>query len=137
MKSSLVLILAIIIFWGLWGFLAKLAVQRVGIQASFWGTLTLFTSISIFLLFSEQLLPIKINAGGILLAISAGLVSSLASILFYILLGRNPVGFLVAVTALYPLVTIILSVIFLQEDITITKTIGFILAVGALLLLNL
>lgn len=137
MKFSFILILAVIVLWGLWGFFGKLAVQRIGIQSSFWNALTLILTITFFLLFSHQLTPVKENPSGILFAIFAGICSGLASILFFILLGQKPVGLLVATTALYPLVTLILAAIFLKESLTLVTGIGFIFALIALFLLHL
>lgn len=137
MKFSFILILAVIVLWGLWGFLGKLAVQKIGIQSSFWNALALILIITFFLLFSHQLTPIKENPSGILLAILAGICSGFASIIFYILLGQKPVGLLVATTALYPLITLILAIIFLKESLTLATGIGFILALIALFLLHL
>lgn len=137
MKESLLsFALVSILLWGLWGFLGKLAVQRIGLQASFWNALILILPITIYLLITKQLFPLKIEFWGISLALLAGLASGLASVLFYIFLRKNPAGMLVALTALYPLVTIILSVIFLKEPLTVTKIIGFILALAALFLLT-
>lgn len=130
-------ILAAIAFWGLWGFLVKLAVQKIGLQALFWNSLFLTLTVIIFLLLTNQVFPFKTNLSGISLAILSGVASGLASVFFYLLLEKNPVGFLVATTALYPLITIVLSVIFLRESLTIAKIAGFILALGALFLLNL
>lgn len=134
---TLTLILSTILFWGLWGFFGKLAVQKIGIQSSFWNALSFVLIILSFLLVSGQLLPLKNNPSGIFLALLAGVCSGLASVLFYILLGKNPVGFLVTITALYPLVTIILSAIFLKEPLTLTKSLGFFFALVALIFLNL
>lgn len=136
MKSFL-LILFIIIFWGLWGFFSKISVQKIGLQTSFWSALSVFLVITIFLIINNYLLPIKSGHSGILLAIFAGIFSGIASILFYMLLGKKPVGALVAATALYPLITLILSMLFLKEPLAFSKAIGFVLAIGALILLNL
>lgn len=136
MKDSIFLILSIIIFWGLWGFFSKLAVQKIGLQASFWSVLSLILIIIILLSVNNQLLPIKSNFSGISIAILAGIFSGLATILFYILLGKTPAGYLVAMTALYPLVTILLSIIFLKEPLSLQRIIGITLAILGLIFLN-
>lgn len=135
--KPIVLILPIIILWGLWGFFVKLSIERIGLQSIFWVSLMLLLITTGFLFLSQQFFPLKMNTAGISLAVLAGASTALASILFYIFLGKNPVGFLVAITALYPMVTIILSVIFLHEQLTTTKILGFILALSALVLFNL
>lgn len=136
MKSFL-LIFFIIISWGLWGFFSKLAIQKIGFQASLWNAIALLLIVVTFLVISNQLFPIKNDFQGIIFAICAGIFSGIASILFYVILGKKPVGALVAVTALYPLITLILSMLFLRESLTFSKAIGFVLAIGALMLINL
>lgn len=137
MKLSIFFVFGIILFWGLWGFFSKLAVQRIALQASFWNTIALSLIITIFLILTNQLTPLKINGSGIFFAVLAGICSGLASILFYTLLKGRPVGLLVAITALYPLVTIVLSLIFLKEPLTFLRLIGLVLALIALVFLNL
>lgn len=137
MKISFLIVLSIISLWGLWGFFSKLAIQKINLQAAFWTSLSLTLVITAFLFFTNQLTPIKKDFQGILIALLAGLFTGLGTILFYIMLGKKPVGLLIAATALYPLVTIILASIFLKESLTLTKIVGLILAIVALFILNL
>lgn len=137
MKSAMLLIFIIILFWGIWGFLNKLAVGKIGLQISFWNIVSFSIVTIVYLTVTHQLLPLKKDSSGISLAIAAGAVSGLASMLFYILLDKKPAGLLVTITALYPLITILLSIIFLKETVNVTKIIGFVLALLALVFLNL
>lgn len=135
MRLSL-LIFAVILLWGVWGFLSKLAVQRIGTQNGLWGGLS-FLLVIIVYLFITHGFPIKHDTLGIFFSVLAGISISLGSVIFYILLRENPAGFLVAVTALYPIITIILSVIILRESLSFTKIGGLILALASLFLLSL
>lgn len=137
MKLSFLFIALTIFSWGVWGFFNKLAVQKIGQQAIFWNTVVIVIVMIGYLYFSKQLLPIKLDASGIVLSLIAGIATSVATVFFYLLLAKQPVGYLVAVTALYPIITLILSMIFLRETLTITKIIGFLLAFAALFFLNL
>lgn len=137
MKLPLLLILGNIVFWGLWGFFSKLAVSKIGFHAGLYYAITLFAFITTYLLFTKQLLPLNFNSQGILFALLAGVSGGTATIFLYLLLGKNPAGLVVAVTALYPIVTLILSMIFLKESLTLPQTMGFILAMAALILMNL
>jgi bacterial/archaeal transporter family protein len=137
MKSTIFLALAAIFLWGIWGFFGKIATTRIGIQASFWNALSLFIIIFGYLLISNQLFPIKNSISGITFGLLAGVASGLASVMFYILLGKNPAGFVSAIVALYPVVTILLSFFFLNEPITFIKIVGFVFAILAIILLNL
>jgi transporter family protein len=137
MREQILLVLTAIIFWGLWGFFSKLASTRIGVQTAFFSSLSIFILIIGYLFFVNQLLPFKPNSSGILFALLAGICSAVASIVFYIILGKNPAGITVATTALYPIITLALSMVFLREGITPIKATGFILAIIALFLLNL
>lgn len=137
MKNSFLIVLSIISLWGLWGFFSKLAVQKISLQTSLWTSISLTLIITAFLFFTNQLVPFKKDFSGIAFAVLAGIFSALGSILFYILLGKKPVGLLIAITALYPLITILLATMFLKESLTLTKIVGLIFAIIALFILNL
>jgi len=125
-----------ILGWGLWGFFAKLSDKRIGQQVAFWDSIALFVILAAYLILAHQFFPIKQDAVGITWALLAGVGAGIASIIFFILLSKNPAGYLVTLTALYPVVTIILSVVFLHEQITPLKGVGFIFAFIAIILLN-
>jgi transporter family protein len=137
MKNTLALILVTLLLWGFWGFLSKIAVSRIGLQVAFWETLACFLVAFSYLFLSQKLTFDKLDFQGVFIAILAGAFTGLASMLFYNLLGKKPVGFLVSITALYPLVTIILSVLFLKEPLTAPRVAGFVLALAALFFLSL
>jgi len=136
MRGTLALALAAVICWGLWAFFNKLAVEKIGVQAALWNAVIILIGITLYLAFTHQLFPIKQDTTGIMFAVFAGIATTAASIIFYILLSKNPAGFVVTITSLFPVVTLILSMIFLKETLTIQKIIGFILAFGAIFLLN-
>lgn len=135
MNSPLSLILIATFLWGLWGFFAKLAVGRLGSGAVLLNAVSFFITIFLFLFFTNSIPSIKKDPIGIPFALFAGVCSGLASSLFYLAITKSPVGIMVAITALYPIVTIILSVLFLKESLTITKLMGIILGAFALILL--
>lgn len=134
---KLLLVLGMIFGWGFWGFFLKLSDKRIGQQVAFWDSLSLLVVIVLYLIFSNQLFPLKNDATGINWGILAGISAGAASIFFFILLSKNPVGYLVTLSALYPAITIILSMIFLHEQITPLKAMGFIFAFFAFIFLAL
>lgn len=136
-KTQLLLILTTIVFWGLWGFFSKLAAARIGVQAAFFSSATLFIVIMGYLFTINQFAALKSDSSGIIFAVLAGICSGIASVIFYIILTKSPAGLTVAATSLYPLVTLLLSVAFLQESVTVIKAVGFSLAIIALILLSL
>lgn len=137
MKLPLFLVLGNILFWGFWGFFNKLAVSKIGFQAGFYYAIIFFAFIASYLFFTKQLFPLNFNLQGVLFALLAGFSGGTATIFFYLLLGKHPVGLVVAITALYPIITLVLSMIFLKESLTLPQAMGFILAMAALILMNL
>lgn len=135
MKTSL-LVMVIILFWGLWGFLNKIAVGKIGSQINLWNAITILLITALYLLFSHDLFPLRKDPAGILLAVVAGVFTTLGTIAFFALLSQKPAGVIITVTALYPIITIILSFIFLHESFTLNKIIGISLALVALIFLN-
>ncbi len=137
MNLSFFLALGVIVFWGLWGFFSKLAVEKIGLQMAIYSYVVSLVILIPYLLLTNHLLPFKTDGSGIMYAVIAGASVGIASVFIYTLLGIRPAGITVAVTALYPIVTIILSMIFLKETLTATQGLGLVLALAALVLLNL
>lgn len=117
------LIILIIFFWGAWGLIEKIAL----FSGSPWQTLFAFLvwTAVLFLPFTVVMLWKKQGRKGfkisrwvwfwIFLAVSTNLIAVL--ILRYALL-KNPAGIVIAVTAVYPIITVMLSVVFLNEKIS-------------------
>ena len=62
---------------------------------------------------------------------------SVTAVLFYLsALSTGPVAAVVMMTALYPVVTVILARLFLKEKLTVTQTCGFALSLAAIVLLS-
>ncbi len=70
------------------------------------------------------------------IGVISGAVASIGSLFFYLALSKGEASRVMSLTALYPLVTVILSVIFFKEPIGIKKLIGVISALIAMYLLS-
>ncbi len=137
-----ILIILIIVFWGIWGFAEKVAL----LSGSPWQTLFafLFWTAVFFLPFTVIMLWKKQGRGGfkilppiwiwIFVAVLSDLVAVLA--LRYALL-KGPTGVVIAVTAVYPIITVALSVFFLKEKISKWQYIGILIVCSGLFLLSL
>ena len=135
-----VLVGSVIGLWGLWGFFGKigldhrmtpLAMFLVEVSAGFALGLLLVA----FVLQHGQPMPWKQswNVFGVLsgVALAAGLL------LYYLALERSWASIVVPVTATYPIVSVLLSVVFLGERLTWVQSLGIALVlIGLVLLLS-
>lgn len=123
--------------WGLWAFFAKIASDKIGVQASLWDSITLIFAIIIYLGLTKELSNLKADKFGITMALLAGLCAGVASVFFFIVIQKKPAGIVITLSSLYPIITILLSLVFLKENLTLNKILGFIFAFIAIFLLNL
>lgn len=136
MKTT-ILSIAVILLWGIWAFLFKIGVKLTGIkQALIWNNiLAIFMSIGIILfLLPHAELRIGKGAFYVMIATAFGITGS---IIWYIALEKSRASIVVSFTALYPLVTVILSSVFLKEKISLYNRIGIVFALIAGILLSL
>jgi bacterial/archaeal transporter family protein len=132
--NEFLLALLVILLWGFWGFFSKIFAMRVGwAPALAW----IYIMSSVFaIIFLFQKLSFKLDlVNGVVLFLGA-LSTTLAGIIFYKLLTVQASGVVVALTSLYPLVTIILGYLFLHEGLTIKQGVGIIFALVGMFLLG-
>lgn len=127
--------LAALVCFGLWGFFPKLAVayldhRSVLVYQTLGGLL-----VGLLVLFSLKLSP-AFHPRGLLFALLTGL-AGVGGTLFYLAAAeRGKISLVVSITALYPLITIVLAALFLKEPLTLKHLAGMICALVAILLLS-
>jgi transporter family protein len=123
-----------LLLWGVWGLFQKLATNQMPPRnvylVSTFGMIAVVFSI---LVTSE--FPLEVTVGGVFFAVLAGICSSLGGVLFLQAVSRGNASIVIPFTALYPLITIILSFTILRETITIKQGIGIALALISMALL--
>lgn len=138
MHTWLVYSLMATLCWGLWSFLAKISslslnsrtVLILACAGSFIAFPLLVTLFNKHLWFSWKNLNCYI-------AILSGVIGLLGSLFFYLALAQTEATRVVVISALYPAVTTILAIIFLNENMTISKISGVIMAIAGIILLSL
>jgi len=134
--KAIILSIIVIFLWGIWAFLFKIGVEDIGIkQALIWNNgMAILMSIMIVLFLIPQT-PLKIGKGAfyVMLATAFGITGS---IIWYIALEKERASLIVSFTALYPLITVILSAIFLKEKLSILNWLGIAFALIAGFLLS-
>lgn len=121
------------VLWGFWGFLPKLSLAHLNPQSTqIWQSLGGTIAAVIYLFFvsrSLQTAPIGIAAG-----IATGLFAFLGTLCFIFALSTGKSSVVVMMTALYPLITMLLSFVFLHETLTFTNMVGAVFAIIAIIL---
>lgn len=128
--------MALLLVWGAWGLIAKFALRELDMQAVVWNQLASFTLIPIYFLFFREMLPIRFVWTGIGWALMAGLLGGGGTLILYTLLRSAPASVIIPISAIYPVITVLLSVLFLGEKLTWQQVVGLVFAVAAIWLLS-
>jgi len=131
----LVLSIMTIVSWGFMGLILKIASKYAD-----WPQTYLIANGVVFaaavLLYITHKPSIVVGSPGFNYALIAGFASSLANIGFYSALQGGKAILVIPLTSLYPVITIVLSYLILHEEITLTKGIGILLALLAIVLVS-
>lgn len=88
-----------------------------------------------FFLFKEKVKLIELNVG-ILWAVLLGIVGSVGTLLFYLAISKGEASKTVAITASYPMITLLIAVPILSEQLTSGKILGTALTVVGIYLVS-
>ncbi len=127
---------AMLLFWGVWGIVVKLVTKDIGMQALIWGQLGAVGLFPVYFLLFKEMLPLEFKVGTIALSVVAGMLGVLGTMTFYVLLRIAPATIVVPLSALYPVVTVVLAFFFLHEDLSLMRIAGVVCALAAIWLLS-
>jgi len=122
-----------ILAWGLWGFLGKIVITRIGWAAAF--ALMSITNFALILALKPSAFRFSID-GSLWLGALMGVLGGVGTICFYQALESGPASVVVPGTALYIVVAAVLAVIFLSEALTLNRVIGIICGLVAIYFLS-
>lgn len=135
MSSWLMLSLVALGLWGLWGVLTKVATQQVGPEGAYILGMAGYLPVLAILLY-ETGGKIPWQPWGWAAAVAAGMCTGFGLYFFFRALHGGAASVVVPLTALYPVVTVALSWLFLRESLSLRQMIGLVLAVAAVWLLS-
>jgi transporter family protein len=118
-----------------WGITAKIAVKYIGMQLLVWAQVATLVMFTLYFILFKELLPLKFDAAGIGWALVTGALGALGTLFLYLTLRAAPTSIVVPLSSLYPVVTVILAYIFLQEELSLTRVLGVVCALVAVSLL--
>ena len=122
-----------LILWGVWGFLPKLATRYIEPRSVLVFQTIGSILVTIVILATIDFRP-ELHTKGVTLAIVTGIIGTLGTASFLYSIAKGKASIVVTMTALYPIITVILSLLILKEPITIKQGIAIILALTAMAL---
>jgi len=135
MQSWLPPSLTALFLFGLWGFFPKLAVAHLDARSAVVYQTIGSILVGLLVLFSLKMQP-AFNLRGMIFAILTGIAGVSGTLCFFAAASRGRISLVVSVTALYPVITIILAALFLKEPITARQLAGMASALVAILLMS-
>jgi len=136
MQTWLLYTIGAFVFWGIWGFLIKLATMQgldwKGVYV-FGGFISMVV-ITYFIISTGFRFPG--TSAGKLIALLAGLLGTTALLFFYAAVITGNLSVIIPLSSLYPAITIILSLILLKEKVSMYNVAGMILALVPIVLLT-
>jgi len=134
-KTWIVPALTALFLWGFWGFLPKIATKYINPQSAlvFQAVGSVIVGLGVLIAFQDQ---IQWQTAGAFWAILTGLFGMLGSLFFLQAVSRGKVTTIVTMTALYPLISIVLALIFLREPLGLKQGLGAICALAAIILFS-
>jgi bacterial/archaeal transporter family protein len=124
-------------FWGLWGFCEKVASRSVIpgnlIILSTLGGLSVFP---VYLLLFARQFKFSWQNPDFYMSLAGGMAGAVGGVFFYFAISKGEASRVVTLTSLYPMISVILACLFLNEALTAQKIAGIACAVAAMVLLT-
>ena len=118
--------------WGYWGARAATFINPLSI--TFYSSLGVLVS-GVLALFLLDFKP-ELSSKGSMYGLLNGLANGIACIFFIVALRKGPAMPVVLITSMYPLITLLLCMIFLKQTVTLKQSLGMIFAIIALVLFS-
>ncbi|MEN8136481.1 MAG: EamA family transporter [Thermodesulfobacteriota bacterium] len=127
--------LASLVLFGLWGFFPKLAMAHLDSRSALIYHAIGSLLVALVVLFTLKMQP-AFHPRASLFAVLTGVAGFAGTLCFFAAASRGRISLVVSITALYPLITILLAAIFLKEPLTIKQLSGMACAIVAILLMS-
>jgi transporter family protein len=134
MKNWLFPVLGAFVFWGLWGFLPKITTRTISpMHAMIFEAIggVLVAALAVF----NRGFHLELTRQGVVLALLTGVFGILGAWMYLQAVSTGKVSLVVSFTALYPILTILLAVLFLGETLNVRQGIGIAMALLSMLLI--
>ena len=135
MDNWLFTALLALLIYGFWGFFPKLAVTYINPQSALIFEVAGALLVGLIALGFSNFQP-QTHLKGVLFAMLTGIAGMTGTFFFFAAASRGRISIVVSLTALYPLITILLAAVFLREPVTAKQGLGMLFALLAIALLS-
>ncbi len=136
MKDWILPTFGTLIMWGFWGFIPKLTTQYLSPRSAIVYEVVGSLIIALIVLISLDFQP-QVHPRGILLALSTGMMGFLGALMFLMAVSKGPVTLIAPLSALYPVISVLLAVFLMNESMNLRQVFGIALAVVSIMLVAL
>lgn len=123
------------VLWGFWSFIPKITTKYISPKSAILFEVLGGIIFAIIVLISLNFKP-DIHPKGVLLAISTGILGFAGALCFLYAASKGPISLVAVLSALYPIIAIVLAMFFLNETITIKQGLGIAFGLVAMILLT-
>src|SRR3984957_21084476 len=116
-----------VVAWGVWGVFSKLASTHARPRQTLLFQVAGVMAVG-FVVLSMERFHIEWSPQGFGWSFAAGFVNFIGFLFFFAAVEKGKVSTVIAMSSLYPVVTIVLSVLFLQEKISAREGLGIVCA---------
>jgi len=124
------------VLYGVWGVLSKMASNRIGYKSLFVYDCLVFVIGGLIVLYKNGF-KLETSPGGIIYSLLYGATGMIATFLFIIAISKGKASLVTGITAIYPIVTILLAMVLFKEAITAKQVCGILLSVCGVVLITL
>ncbi|HNQ45525.1 MAG: DMT family transporter [Syntrophorhabdus sp.] len=134
MKHWLLPTFGAFVLWGFWSFIPKITTRYISPRSAILFEVMGGVLVATMVLFTLKFKP-DIHLKGVLLAMTTGGLGFLGALCYLYAVSKGPVSLIAILTALSPVITVTLSVIFLNETISLKQGFGIVLGLAAMILI--
>jgi transporter family protein len=135
MKDWVLPTILTLVAWGFWAFLPKIAIRYIDPQSAMvyqaLGGVLVGLGVLISLKFKVQF-----NIPGFSYGLAIGLLGFFGAFMYLLAVSKGPLALVAPITALYPMLAIIMGMVFLNEAISLRQGFGIALSLVAIYLIS-
>ena len=136
MKEWFIYSLIALVFWGLWAFFPKMASLHIKDPYTILVFEVIGVIISGIIIFFVFGISTEYNSKGLIYAVLIGICGTIGLLFFFFALSKGKASMVIGLTALYPLIAILLCFLVLKEPITLKQGLGILCALLAMVLFS-